>query len=329
MEQPTLKRGIFGFSASSVRQILADRERMFIRVSDEAKEARASLTKLDLELAEIRREKERLAADLELVTADADRAHTTLAERDAEIVAQRQAVTELTSQMSAARAEVGASEEKRRSLEITLTGLREQLDATNHRVSELEGELDAARVELDRAHRDLAEVPPAPIAAAAPPPAAIVPATSLFDALSSAEDAMSSMVADAKRRGRAELERVRSERDRIEVEIHAMETWRARIAPVAGELPLAVSAMRERLAELSLRIANVLSPTEDAISELQDKLSMIGELAPYRPANEPKEVLLSADDPRDPWTKAEPGLQPAGRTSGRSDVDAGRHMPLP
>jgi chromosome segregation ATPase len=329
MEQPTLKRGILGFSASSVRQILADRERMFIRVSDEAKEARASLTKLDLELAEVRREKESLAADLELVTADADRARATLADRDAEIVAQRQAVTELTSQMSAARAEVGASEERRRSLEITLTGLREQLDATNHRVSELEGELDAARVELDQAHRELAEVSPAPIAAAAPPPAAIVPATSLFDALSSAEDAMSSMVADAKRRGRAELERVRAERDRIEVEIHGMETWRARIAPVAGELPLAVSAMRERLAELSLRIANVLAPTEDAISELQDKLSMIGELAPYRPANEPKEILLSADDPRDPWTTAEPGLQPAGRTSGRSDVDGDRNMPLP
>ena len=294
-----------------MQKTLGDRERMLIRVSDEAKEARASLTKLDLELADIRREKERLSADLELATAESDRVRDTLTERDAEIVTQRQAVTELTHEVSTARAEVSVSDERRRSLEITLTGLREQLDATNHRVSELEGELDAARVELDEARRSLADVPPAPAAAPTPAPVSVVPSGSLFDALSSAEDAMTSMVADAKRRGRADLERVRSERDRLDVEIASMEAWRSRIAPVAGELPVAVSAMRERLAELSLRISNVLAPTEDAISELQDKLSLIGELAPYRPRGARREILLSAEeDLRDPWTGASGGTGP-------------------
>jgi len=317
MEPPTLKRGIWGYRGSSVRQVLADRDRNIVRVSDEAKEARASLAKLDLELADIRRQKERVATDLELALAEAERSKGALEERQAEILTQRQAVTELTEQISVARAEATASEERRGSLEITLTGLREQLDATNHRVAELEGELDATRVELDDARRSLAEVPAAPPPSAVvsvPPSPTVPPSTSLFEALSTAEDAMASMIAEARQRGRADLERSRAERDRLEVEIAGMESWRDRIAPVAGELPVAVSAMRERLADLSLRIANILAPTEDAIAQLQGTLSRIGELAPYRSPNAPRAILLSADEgPRDPWTDAPRRLGSAGR----------------
>ncbi|HYU94173.1 MAG TPA: hypothetical protein VEN95_11930 [Actinomycetota bacterium] len=111
MQELPLKRGLFGYTPESVRLLLADRDKMFIRAAERAREAEALVL-------ELRSEMEALKAQIEerqeaLRPAEAEAANLR-ADRDATQVELDRAATtvaQLTTDVEAARKELENAQE--------------------------------------------------------------------------------------------------------------------------------------------------------------------------------------------------------------------------
>ena len=110
MQELPLKRGLFGYTPESVRLLLADRDKMFIRATERAREAEALVLALRSEMEALKAQIEERQA---LRPAEADAADLR-ADRDATRVELDRAATtvaQLTTDVEAARKELENAQE--------------------------------------------------------------------------------------------------------------------------------------------------------------------------------------------------------------------------
>jgi chromosome segregation ATPase len=153
-ESPRLVRSLFGYRTSDVRQILADREQVFLLVQSEAQQARAKAeqvkTELDSVRAKLHEQAEMSDAMLTRAQTELASAQETLRARSEQVEAAELRATELTTQLETARGELRAARG-----ELEVTSARAQ--AAEAGTSDLRAELAAARTELTAARTELAE----------------------------------------------------------------------------------------------------------------------------------------------------------------------------
>ena len=143
--EPRLVRSLFGYRTSDVRQILADREQVFLLVQSEAQQARAKAeqvkTELDSVRAKLQEQAELSDAMLTRAQTELESAQETLRARSEQVEAAELRATELTTQLETARGELRTARG-----ELEVTSARAQ--AAEAGTSDLRGELAAARTEL-------------------------------------------------------------------------------------------------------------------------------------------------------------------------------------
>jgi chromosome segregation ATPase len=127
-DAPELKRGLFGYRRDAVQEMLADRERMFLEVSQEAR------------AAEERLEAARQVSDS--LRSDVDKARQELVARSAETEQLNARVTQLETDLAAATSQVAEQGRRARDAEERL---HTRETALLDRVAALEAELEQAR----------------------------------------------------------------------------------------------------------------------------------------------------------------------------------------
>lgn len=137
MSDPRLKRGIFGYTAESVRLLLADRDRMFLQVTEDAKAAETRVVQLQAMVDNAEKE----------LTAGTEELRTVLEEANS-----------LRSELELARAdleEAGALARRNEAAAAELAEARSELDREADRARFAEAEAARLRDELEQINQDL------------------------------------------------------------------------------------------------------------------------------------------------------------------------------
>ena len=129
MQAPQLKRGPFGYTSKSVRLILADRDGMLVRASEQARAAEA----LVLELR-----------------SEAETSKTQLAEQAEKLRALGAEAADLRTDRDATRGDLEGAVADAARLGLELTTTRRELETVRHDLETTRHEIKTARDELDR-----------------------------------------------------------------------------------------------------------------------------------------------------------------------------------
>ncbi|HEX9123786.1 MAG TPA: hypothetical protein VF984_10620 [Actinomycetota bacterium] len=264
VEPPQLRKG-FGFTRHSVRSLLSDRDRMFLRVADQARDAESKA-------ADLERRLEDLMAHVEELTRRAETAESEAERLDAE----HHSTSDL-----AERAQRGDDHAARAArLELELRTAREELGETARRLhdsqsraSELDAELAAVRRELGEM-RELSRADPLVVSVADAPSTA----AELSGALEAAEQAVSRIVEAARARGEQELRDLEAARGEVQIEMDRLTSWRDTVEPAVSDLKKWIEETRSRTTELTDRIREAMEPAAHALDEVVDRLSAIRDL---------------------------------------------------
>jgi chromosome segregation ATPase len=169
-ESPRLVRSLFGYRTSGVRQILADREQVFLLVQSEAQQARAKAERVQAELdsvrAKLHEQAELSDAMLTRAQAQLESAEGALRARSEQVEAAEAGTSDLRAELVAARAELAerdrqgdttpplATEELSVILEAAergVSGIMERTRSANEaQLAQAERERNAIRSEIDR-----------------------------------------------------------------------------------------------------------------------------------------------------------------------------------
>jgi chromosome segregation ATPase len=289
MDPPELRRGLFGYSAKSVRRFLAAREQT---PGAEGDPATGSLAH---ELEELEEEVEILHSELAAQVASRGAAEADARETEERAVAAEARTAELDAELQAAgevlgrlNEELRAIQERVASLEPKLTVLRSALTremqsvwAADRRIYEMGAELATAQEELmtlagrlaTEANRaDMAEARAARAeeeAARHSNPWTEDEVASMFEI---AEQAVARIIQEARRRGEDELRAVELERARIQEEIGDLLAWRERIEPLVDPLQESVEEAEAEAERLGALIGEALGPMTIAVSALGGRL---------------------------------------------------------
>src|SRR5213594_3027882 len=211
MQALQLKRGLFGYTPESVRLLLADRDKMFIRAAEQARAAEALVLELRSEVEALTAQFEERQEALRAAEAEATDLRT---DRDAtrvELDRAAAAVAQLTTDVEASRTELADAQELMRVADAQLARqhgdlavLRQELGSARrdfliqnqrarsaeNRVEELEAELLSATERLEEALRWTSEeLDTARAAAASAPPAPAEAGPTAAEELSSVVEA--------------------------------------------------------------------------------------------------------------------------------------------
>lgn len=129
MEAPQLKRGLFGYTPKSVRLILADRDKMFVRASEQARAAEALVLELRAEAEALKTQLEGQVQRIRALEAEA---------------------ADLRTDRNATRVELEGAVADAARLGLELETTRRELETVRH-------DLDIARHELETTRQELAQ----------------------------------------------------------------------------------------------------------------------------------------------------------------------------
>jgi chromosome segregation ATPase len=318
MQALQLKRGLFGYTPESVRLLLADRDKMFIRAAEQARAAEALVLELRSEVEALKaqfeeRQEALRAAEAEAADLRTDRDATRVElDRAAAIVAQ------LTTEVEAARKELTDAQELVRVADAQvarqngdLAVLRQELGSARrdfliqnqrarsaeNRVDELEADLVSATERLeaelastrDRLESELrwttAELgvarAAAAEAAAAPAQAEAGPTTAeeLFAVVGEAEQALARVLDSARARAEAELREAERARREIREDVERLAEWRERLAPLVRAVRASIDETQLRAVQVGDGVRDAVDPVTEALQALSDRLAVLAELA--------------------------------------------------
>jgi chromosome segregation ATPase len=279
---PDLKRGLFGYTASSVEEMLADRERMFRlatahagaveqragRLASELEDGKRRLDLAERQFEAAQELGERLALDLE------------------HAVAAREA---MEGQLVVLHEELGEIKMKVSLMDATIERNEAQLREASERAAALEGELAQERGR---------ERPSTP--------------DELQAVLQVTEKAVVAILDSTRQRADRELRDAERERDSVRREIDSMRAWRDRATPMIRSLRSTMDDMRGGMTDIGVRIAAVLDPVNTAADRLASELASLdaigaggpdpGARAPgARVIELPDEQSAGRDTRHDPW----------------------------
>jgi chromosome segregation ATPase len=318
MQALQLKRGLFGYTPESVRLLLADRDKMFIRAAEQARAAEALVLELRSEVEALQAKLEERQVALRAAEAEAADLRT---DRDATRVELDQAaptVAQLTTEVEAIRRELADAQELVRVADAQvarqngdLAVLRQELGSARrgfliqnqrarsaeNRVNELEAELVSATERLeaelastrDRLEAELrwtiAELGVAR-AAAAEAATAVVEAQSgptaaeeLSAVVEAVEQALGRVLDSARVRAEAELREAERARREIREDVERLAEWRERLAPLVRAVRASIDETQLRAVQVGDGVRDAVEPVTEALQALSDRLAVLAELA--------------------------------------------------
>jgi chromosome segregation ATPase len=331
MQALQLKRGLFGYTPESVRLLLADRDKMFIRAAEQARAAEALVLELRSEVEALQAKLEERQEALRAAEAEAADLRT---DRDATRVELDQAaptVAQLTTEVEAIRRELADAQELVRVADAQvarqngdLAVLRQELGSARrgfliqnqrarsaeNRVNELEAELVSAKrleAELtstrDRLEAELrwtiAELGVAR-AAAAEAATAVVEAQSgptaaeeLSAVVEAVEQALGRVLDSARVRAEAEFREAERARREIREDVERLAEWRERLAPLVRAVRASIDETQLRAVQVGDGVRDAVEPVTEALQALSDRLAVLAELAgpPSAPDEESERAL--------------------------------------
>ena len=316
MQALQLKRGLFGYTPESVRLLLADRDKMFIRAAEQARAAEALVLELRSEVEALTAQFEERQEALRAAEAEATDLRT---DRDAtrvELDRAAASVAQLTTDVEASRKELADAQELMRVADAQLARqngdlavLRQELGSARrdfliqnqrarsaeNRVEELEAELLSATERLEaelvstreRLEEELRwtseELDTARAAAASAPPAPAEAGPTAAEELSSvveaAEQALGRVLDSARVRAEAELREAERARREIREDVERLAAWRERLAPLVRAVRTSIDETQLRAVKVGDGVRDAVDPVTEALQALSDRLAVLSELA--------------------------------------------------
>jgi DNA repair exonuclease SbcCD ATPase subunit len=256
VEDPQLTRTLFGYSRDKVRSLLADREAMFARATEDA---RAAAEKVDAaqEQAQAAEERARTAEESAGAAADKIRA----AEEKARI----------------AEDKVRAGDEKARVAQ-------EKTRVAEERLLELDAELARVRRQLEEgaeapAHRvdggpAVGSLVAAGVAAGLP-----APEGGLTAVLEATEKAVTQFIEEARHSGEEQLREAQRQQQELETKIAQLSEWWNRVEPFVVDVQGSIDEAKNQANSVPGRIGSVLEPVTQAFGSLGSRLATLAEMA--------------------------------------------------
>ena len=172
------------------------------------------------------------------------------------------------------------------------------------RATDLAAQLDRARMDLHDVQTRNRELE-SQLQAAAERSGALEPSETpssseeLTEVLHATERALAQLTQNARHEAERELERTEASRDRLRSEIERLAAWRARVAPLAEDIPRSVADVRNEASSMPERLRGALSPLTEAVDTLAARLSDLAGSASPPGAGSPRdqEDVVSLVDP--------------------------------
>ena len=249
-QTPELKRSLFGYRKEDVESILEARERMFERVTEESNRRREEADGLRRDLDKARQET-RVARD---------ETQAVRGELSAEL-------NDLRQELETVRADLERIEERRREADTRAGGLEAEVREARREITGLNERLrvaDATEAEL-RTRLDEA--------AAAPPDT-----RGLGAVLEATQEAISRIMAGAKRAAEDDLSQVQRTRDEMQAEVDRVRTWRERIDPISNDIAGEIAIAQAQMSQTAERVGEALRPMSDALTALSKHLDELARL---------------------------------------------------
>jgi predicted nucleic acid-binding Zn-ribbon protein len=305
MQALQLKRGLFGYTPESVRLLLADRDKMFIRAAEQARAAEALVLELrsevealkaqfeerqealraaEAEAADLRTDRDatrveldRVAATVTQLTADVEAASKELADAeelvrvaDAQVARQNGDLAVMRQELGTARRDFLTQNQRARSAENRVEELAAELVSTRDR---LEAELRWSTEELSVARAVAAE------AAAAQPQELPTPAQELSAVVEATELTLARVLDSARVRAEAELREAERARREIREDVERLAAWRERLAPLVRAVRASIDETQLRAVQVGDGVRDAVDPVTEALQALSDRLAVLAELA--------------------------------------------------
>jgi chromosome segregation ATPase len=303
-----LKRTLFGYSSTSVRLLLTERDSALDRASKTASSADQRAERATSELSETKGRLAELEEQLETeeklcatLTADLERAVAQRASMEAEFLSLRHELDEVHDELLGAEEAVFGRDEQLRAAQARSEALEQQLRQQAQRLEEATAEADESRAALQRALEESAgyeETPTGPSTA-----------SELAAVIEVAEQAVASIMESTRVRADEELRAADAERDRIRRDVETMTAWRDRAAPMIASLQAAMHGIQSQGAEIGRRVLEALRPVSTAVTDLDSQLASLDDLA-----RAPLDISAEAETPSEADEVMElPEEHPAGR----------------
>ena len=314
-----LKRRLFGYSSTSVRLLLTERDAALDRATKNASEAGQRAERLSSELSEtadrLAGVEEQLDAAQKLcltLKADLERAVAERDSREAEVLSLRRELGEAHTELRGAKEAILGRDEQLREAQASLRGALEEsagyraaASAEQARLTELEDLVEGYREMIEgRSVAELSSDEPTDVQGTAGPSTA----GELAAVIEVAERAVASIMESTRIRAEEELRTVDDERERISRDVETMTAWRDRAGPMIASLQAAVHEIQSQGAEIGRRVLDALRPVSTAVAGLNSALASLDDL-PGAPIDVSTEAAASeADD-----VMELPEEHPAGR----------------
>jgi DNA repair exonuclease SbcCD ATPase subunit len=328
-ESPQLVRSLFGYRTSGVRQILADRERMFLLVQGQAQQAHAKVEQMQAELDSVRAKlREQAESTDEMLTraqAELESATEVLRARSEQVEAAESRAAELNTQLEMTRAELRTARTELRTaqaepetsraelrnaeteLETTRAELRTaraELETTGTGLRNVRMELETTRTELqarsvqaraaDARSRDLqTELETARTELAERDRQVPIPATEeLSVILEAAERGVSGIMERTKHAYEDQLAQAERERQAIRSEIDRFGDWQAHVEPRVRSIQRSIETARDSITRVPQLIQEAVGSMVQAITGVSDSLDRLATLpGPLAPLEEASDAV--------------------------------------
>jgi chromosome segregation ATPase len=261
VEDPQLTRTLFGYRRDKVRSLLADREAMFARATEDA---RAAVEKVDTAEEQARAAEERAQA---------------AEERAAKLVEESARAAE--DKIRAAEEKVRAAESKGRAGDEQVRVAHEKTRVAEERLLELDAELARVRRELEEraeapVHASEGGEPVLRSFAAAGPPA---PEGGLTAVLEATEKAVTQFIEEARHSGEEQLREAQRQQQELETKIAQLSEWWNRVEPFVVDVQGSIDEAKNQANSVPGRIGSVLEPVTQAFGSLGSRLATLAEMA--------------------------------------------------
>ena len=282
-ESPRLVRSLFGYRTSDVRQILADREQVFLLVQSEAQQARVKAeqakTELDSVRAKLQEQAEVSDAMLTRAQTELESAQETLRARSEQVEAAELRATELTTQLETARGELRTARG-----ELEVTSARAQ--AAEAGTSDLRAELAVARTELAERERQGAST-------------TALATEELSVILDAAERGVSGIMERTRNAYEAQLAQAERERNAIQSEIDRFGDWQQHVEPQVRSIQQSIERAGDRIIRVPDQIQETVGSMVEAIASVSDSLARLASLpGPLSAPEGPTDVAEHPEVPR-------------------------------
>jgi chromosome segregation ATPase len=304
-----LKRTLFGYSSSSVRLLLTERDAALDRATKSAsvKEQRAERLSSELSetqdrLAGVEEQLETAEKLRETLTADLEQEVALRESAEAEVLPLRRELEQAHSELRGAREAVLDREEQLRAAQAAASVERARL-------AELEDLVEGYRELIE--DRSLAEASSIEPTDAPETPTGPSTAGELASVIEVAERAVASIMESTRVRADEELRAVDAERERIRRDVETMTEWRDRAAPMIASLQAAMHEIQSQGVEIGRRVLEALRPVSSAVTALNSQLASLDDLERV-----PVDVSAEESAPSEADDVMElPDEHPAGRDS--------------